>query len=68
MNYANLESSDRLRRVLRTLKRKAELSTLEIGIRARVCAVSTAVSELRANGYAIRCQRCGDVWYYRLEA
>ena len=33
---------------------------------AQVCAVSTAISELRHRGYEISCQRVGDRWLYRL--
>ena len=33
---------------------------------AQVCAVSTAISELRHRGYEISCHRVGDRWLYRL--
>ena len=65
MKAASLDTSDRLRRVLRLLKDRREHSTREIIRRAGVCAVSAIVSELRANGLKIECQRRGDRWYYR---
>jgi len=43
-----------------------ELTTLDIVVEARVCAVNSCIAELRANGYDIRCWREGDVWLYRL--
>ena len=67
INYAKLETSDRLRRELAVLSDGREHSTLDIQAYARVCAVGTTVSELRANGFSISCQRRGDVWFYRME-
>ena len=67
INYARLETSDRLRRVLSVLADGREYTTLDLMAFARVCAVSTAVAELRANGFDIRCQRRGDLWFYRME-
>lgn len=68
MNAARIEHSPRLQRVARLLEDGKEHSTLDIMIEASVCAVSACVSELRSNGYDIRCRRVGDVWYYRMEA
>lgn len=67
MHAARLESSARLRRVLDVLMTGRALTTLDIVVEAGVCAVNSCVSELRANGYDIRCWREGDVWRYRLE-
>jgi hypothetical protein len=39
---------------------------MEIIRKAKVCAVSSIVSELRANGINIRCDRIHDRWYYQL--
>ena len=39
---------------------------MQIIQRANVCAVNSIISELRANGFDINCQRQGDVWYYQL--
>lgn len=54
MHAARL-STPRLTRLLTVLKeakrRNEQLSTLEIGDRARICAVSTAISELRSRGH-----------------
>ena len=69
MNSAKLENSVRLNRVLSVLKKASRpVSTMEIINRARVCAVSAIVSELRDNGIGISCQRTGDIWRYQLEA
>ena len=70
MNYANLSRSHRLQRVRNVLMdacaENQELSTLEIADRARVCAVSACVSELRAHGYTINCRRVNDYWGKRI--
>ena len=65
MHAAKLSTSERLWRVRELLKDGQSHSTLEIIKRAKVCAVSAIVSELRANGMDIDCQRRGDRWYYR---
>lgn len=73
MHAARIEKSDRLQRVLNLFKRaRAPLSTLDIIRRARVCAVSAIVSELRQRGHEIDC-RCSvglspRIWYYTLRA
>lgn len=73
LHAARLDRSDRLRRVPAVLEDGGEHSTLEIVRRAEVCAVSSAVSELRANGRRIACRRTADpatgrrVFFYRLE-
>jgi len=67
MNYANIESSDRLQRVAQVLAQGGEFSTLEIIKKANVCAVNSIVSELRQNGYDISCERRGEKWFYRME-
>ena len=68
MNAARLEKSDRLRRVLKLLKRVKQASTRDIVERAKVVAVSAAVAELRQQGHDITCQRRGAVWWYSLRA
>ena len=67
MNAARLEKSARLQRVLSLLSSGREYSTMEIVQGAQVMAVSAAVSELRAQGKTIHCERRGSVWYYRME-
>ena len=66
MNFARLESSPRLQRVLAALRGAVRLSTREIIERANVCAVNSCVAELAANGYRIDCTREGAIWFYRL--
>lgn len=66
MNYAKLENSPRLQRVARVLHRhKRPLTTLDIINKAGICAVNSAISELRGNGIDIKCWRKGSVWYYQ---
>lgn len=67
MNAARVEKSERLQRVDALLADGAHHSTLDIIQRAGVCAVNSIISELRANGRAISCQRFGDVWLYKRE-
>jgi hypothetical protein len=67
MKAAKLDRSARLQRVHELLKTGREFSTMEIVLGANVMAVSAAVSELRAQGKLIHCQRRADVWYYRME-
>jgi hypothetical protein len=65
MNAASLESP-RLRRTLRVLKRRKRSSTLDLVRLAGVCAVNSIIAELRQNGYNVKCQREGAVWWYSL--
>lgn len=53
IHFARLENSDRLRRVLKMLLDGRWHSTRDIMLQADVCAVSTTISELRANGVDI---------------
>lgn len=66
MNAADLASSDRLQRVARVLAGGEWHSTREIVHAADVCAVNSAVAELRENGLHIetRCVSKGR-WEYR---
>ena len=68
MHYARVEKSNRLQRVLAALSCGRALTTRTIVRRARVCAVNSIVSELRANGYVIEC-RCirKGVFTYQLK-
>lgn len=69
MHYAKLETSPRLQRVLKYLKRcKTEKSTMEIVYGAQVMAVNSAISELRRNGIEIKTRREGRLYYYKLVA
>ena len=65
MNFANLEKSDRLKRVVRLMEDGLEHSTMEIIEKARVCAVNSIISELRKNGYRIMAERKKGIWYYQ---
>lgn len=68
MNYAKLESSERLQRVEQFLSDGLFHSTMEIVNGAKVMAVNSAVAECRNNGLDIRCIRRGRVYFYRLIA
>ena len=66
MNNAIVEKSNRLQRVLFVLMRKGKHSTLDIAMETFNCAVGTSISELRAQGYIITCERVGRIYYYEL--
>lgn len=74
MHNARISTSPRLRRALEALRAAPKgLTTWELGRRARTVAVSTTVSELRANGCQIDCrQETGPsgqkVWVYTLRS
>ena len=56
MNQANIKTSQRLRRALAALKAAPEgLTTRQLIQRAKVCAVNSVASELRANGIRVDC-------------
>ena len=68
MHSADLMISARLQRVYRVLSDGAEHSTRDLMWSADVCAVSTCVNELRANGCIINCRQehteHGRIWLY----
>lgn len=67
MHHANLEKSPRLQRVLKVLQKyKRPQSTLDLIKKANVCAVNSCISELRRNGYSIKCQNKSGIYYYSL--
>jgi hypothetical protein len=66
MNAAHLGSSERLQRVFKLLSKGGEYTTLEIIQQAGVCAVNSVISELRANGFDISCERRHNKWFYRM--
>lgn len=59
MNHANAEKSKRPKKVLACLADGGWHGTLFIMKRTWCCAVSTAISELRANGYDIESRQVG---------
>ena len=67
MHSARLSRSDRLQRVAAFLLDGRYHTTMEIVQAANVCAVNSIVSELRANGMRISCQRTGDIWLYQFQ-
>lgn len=69
-HYARIEKSPRLLRVLALLMKGGWCSTMQIIKRARVCAVSTCIHELRQNKFNIICTQKkpyanaeGEAWY-----
>jgi hypothetical protein len=57
-HFARLSSSPRLRRALRVLQAaNGALTTYELMRKAKICAVSSVVSELRNNGAEITCRQ-----------
>lgn len=67
VNSAQLENSQRLQRTIAVLEDGREHTTLNIIANAKICAVNSAVAELRDNGFDIKCQRRGDLWFYKME-
>lgn len=73
IHAARLDHSPRLQRLLAVFRANPGvwLTTLDLISRARICAVNSAVDELRENGFRIpsrRESRDGEpVWSYRLE-
>ena len=72
MHAARIVSSPRLQRVHAFLSDGREHSTFEIAAGAQVCAVNSAISELRVNGYYIECRQVRNrttgqrIWLYRM--
>ena len=71
MHAASIDNSLRLQRVRDLLADGGEYSTLEICVRANVCAVNSIIAELRANGCAITCRQSvsdsgNRIWLYRM--
>ena len=66
MHAATLDRSNRLQRLRAVLRDRKPHSTRDLVRRAHICAVNSAVAELRANGLNIACKRQGGTWYYRL--
>ena len=56
IHYASLATSGRLQRLLVYLTGKDWVSTMDIVSGAGICAVNSAVSELRRNGIRVDCQ------------
>lgn len=55
IHYARYEKSERLQRALAFILDGRQHTTLEIIHGADVCAVNSAMDELRANGFDARC-------------
>ena len=68
MNAAQIDRSARLQRLLGILGDGAERSTLELIQQSGLCAINSAIAELRQNGFAIDCRRIGGKWLYKLGA
>lgn len=68
IHAARIENSPRLQRLHKLLSDGRECSTREIIREADVCAVNTAIGELRdpKNGCVIACRRVSRYYYYKL--
>ena len=68
IHFAHFETSPRLQRLARFLARVGDASTRAIMRGANVCAVNSAVDELRENGFHIRAERVKGkaIWVYAL--
>jgi hypothetical protein len=65
------KKSPRLKRVLACLRRWKNyggVTTRQLIKWAGVCAVNSCVSELRAHGHKIKCNRIEGSWFYVLES
>ena len=56
MHYAKLDKSDRLQRVYNLLRQEGPQTTMQIIQKANVAAVSSIISEIRAQGIIIECE------------
>ena len=71
MHHANIKKSHRLQTILAALK-DGPKTTMELSRAANDCAVGTSVSEIRKNGFKIRCdfrnrtETGRSVYLYRL--
>ena len=66
MNFANYKNSPRLQRLLAFLADGRARSTMEIIQGANIANVSSAVAELRFNGFPVACRPEGKIYYYSL--
>ena len=66
MHAATVDRSNRLKRLWAVLRDRKSHSTRDLMRKARVCAVSACISEIRAAGKHITCKRRGDRWFYQL--
>lgn len=67
MHSANLATSKRLQRLLSVLSDGKDHTTLDIIQTANICAVNSAVAELRDNGFRVDCRKVsGNRYLYRL--
>ena len=74
IHYAKIDTSPRLQRLLQCLESQPKesggwVTTRSIINQADICAVNSAISELRRNGYEIESRKSrehGSAWEYRL--
>lgn len=68
IHAARLDRSPRLQRLRDYLRDGQWHTTLDIIAGAQVCAVNSAVCELRCNGLDVQSRAVGRVWEYRMVA
>ena len=65
---ARKKDSPKLKRLAGILSTGNWQSTYALQVQSGLCAVSTAISELRTHGYDIDCRRKGQKWEYKMIA
>lgn len=66
MNYARYATSARLQRLLLFLADGKPHTTRQIGLGADICAVNSAIDELRENGFDVPCIKKSRPAIYQL--
>ena len=66
MHFADISSSTRLQRILKVLQKGGKFTTRDLIRKSGQCAINSIVSEIRANGIAVECERVKNRWYYWL--
>ena len=66
IHSADASKSEQLQLILMTLREYGPSTTLTLSRMSGSMAVSTRISELRANGYEIKCERKAGKWWYTL--
>ena len=67
IHAADPDRSEQLQMILFTLKEYGTSTTLTLSRMSNSVAVSTRISELRARGYDITCERKGQKYFYTLQ-
>lgn len=66
IHYRNYAKSPQLQRLWQRLSDGKEYSTRELSLSTEIYSVSTAICELRRNGYPVSHRKADNIHYYRL--